>query len=146
MAKPRQLDLVKWNELVGVYHGESDRGAAILAGSFVEHALGLFLRSKTRDPKLADELFGALGPLSSFSQRTAIAYAFRFISKRRYRDLELIRRVRNHFAHHPLDATFAASEVGQLTAQLSTTSSAQSLCTRRPVYAGATHIYSGAPS
>jgi hypothetical protein len=120
MAKPTPLQLAQWNELVDVYHGESDRGAAILAGSFVEHALGQFLRSKARDPKVADELFGPMGPLSSFSQRIAVAYAFSFIPEGQYRDFELVRRIRNHFAHHPLGVTFESSEVAQLTSKLST--------------------------
>jgi PhnB protein len=120
MAKPTHLQLADWNELVGVYQDESDRGAAILAGSFVEHALGLFLRSKAHDPKIADQLFGPLGPLSSFSQRIAVAYAFSFIREAQYRDLELVRRTRNHFAHHPLDATFSSPEVVQLASKLST--------------------------
>lgn len=120
MAKPTHLELANWNQLVDLYHGESDRGAAILAGSFVEHALGLFLRSKTRDPEIADTLFGPVGPLSSFSQRIAVAYAFSFIPEARYRDLELVRRIRNHFAHHPLDATFSSPDVVRLASRLST--------------------------
>jgi hypothetical protein len=120
MAKPKHLQLTDWNNLVDVYHDESDRGAAILAGSFLENALGLFLRSKARDPKIADQLFGSVGPLSSFSQRIAVAYAFSFIPEQQYLDLELIRKARNHFAHHPMDATFASPEVVQLASKLST--------------------------
>jgi hypothetical protein len=119
MAKPTDLQLTDWNDLVDVYNDESDRGAAILAGSFLENALGLFLRSKARDSKVADQLFGAMGPLSSFSQRIAVAYAFSFIPEWQYRDLELLRKIRNHFAHHPMDATFISPEVMQLTAKLS---------------------------
>jgi hypothetical protein len=119
MPKPTRLQLTDWNDLVDVYNDESDRGAAILAGSFLENALGLFLRSKARDPKIADQLFGVMGPLSSFSQRIAVAYAFSFIPEWQYRDLELLRKIRNHFAHHPMDATFTSPEVMQLTAKLS---------------------------
>jgi hypothetical protein len=52
------------------------------------------------------------------SQRIAIAYAFGLISKPMYQDFELIRKIRNHFAHHPLDTTFATAEVQKLTAGL----------------------------
>jgi hypothetical protein len=119
MATPRHLEIAMWNEAVNAYNGESDRGAAILSGSFVEHALGLYLRSKIQDIKLADDLFSPLGPLSSFSQRIAIAYAFGFVSKLHHKDLELIRRIRNYFAHHPLDAIFSSPEITQLALQLS---------------------------
>jgi len=119
MAKPRDLDLGHWNEMVGSFHNESDRGAAILAGSFAENALGHYLRFRMRDEKVANELFAPLGPLASFSQRIAIGYAFGLIPKKLYDDFDLIRRIRNHFAHHPLDATFADGEVQQLAARLS---------------------------
>jgi hypothetical protein len=46
-----------------------------------------------------------MGPLSSLSQRIAVAYAFSFIPEQQYLDLELIRKARNYFAHHPMDAT-----------------------------------------
>jgi hypothetical protein len=118
-AKADTPPVTDWNELVDVYRDESDRGAAILAGSFSENALGLFLRSKARDPKIADQLFGAMGPLSSLSQRIAVAYAFSFIPEQQYLDLELIRKARNYFAHHPMDATLTSPEVVQLTAKLS---------------------------
>ena len=61
-----------------------------------------------------------MGPLSSFSQRIAIAYAFDFISQDHYQDFELIRRIRNYFAHHPMDATFDTPEVKSLAERLTT--------------------------
>ena len=118
--KPKNLDVGDWNNLVDVYYNESDRGAAVLAGSFVENALRLYLREKIRDQKIADDLFSPVGPLSSFSQCSRIAYAFGFVREEVFRDVELIRRIRNHFAHHPMDATFATPEVLQLAGQLST--------------------------
>lgn len=118
MAKLHQIGIGDWNQMVGSFHNESDRGAAILAGSFLENVLGHFLTSKVSEPSLADKLFGPVGPLSSFSQRIAVAYAFKLISKKQYQDLEAIRQARNHFAHHPLDASFAATEVQKYTAKL----------------------------
>jgi DNA-binding MltR family transcriptional regulator len=119
MAKLKELSLEEWNKMVETFHEESDRGAAILAGSFVEHAVGQYLKSRIRDKKVADELFNAMGPLSSFSQRIAIAYAFDLISLVQHKDIEIIRKVRNHFAHHPLDTTFSTNDIKQLCVELS---------------------------
>ena len=119
MATPKKLDLDDWNKIVEPYHSESDRGAAILAGSFAEHALGQYLNSRIRDKKIAELLFTPLGPLSSFSQRITIAYAFDLISEGQYNDFDLIRRIRNHFAHYPLDTTFSTNEIQQLACKLS---------------------------
>jgi len=119
MPSPRKLDIGLWNDMVQSFHGESDRGAAILASSFTEHSLGQYLKFRIGDKKVADALFAPLGPLASFSQRIAIAYAFEIISEAKYEDFENVRRVRNHFAHHPLDTTFATHEIQQLTGKLS---------------------------
>lgn len=119
MAKPHELVLWDWNDMVGAFHNESDRGAAVLVGGFVENYLGLYLQSFVVDAKVGDELFGALGPLSSFSQRIALARAYGYISKTQYEDLTLIRKIRNYFAHHPLEASFASPSVAQLAARLS---------------------------
>jgi hypothetical protein len=134
MAKPREVDFAHWNEMVGSFHNESDRGAAILAGSFAENALGHYLRFRMRDQEVADALFSPMGPLSSFSQRIAIAYAFGLIPKQRYRDFELIRKIRNHFAHHPMDTTFATAEVQKLAAGLSMMDTASEQKESRPGY------------
>jgi len=119
MAKPHKLHLFDWNKIIDSFHEESDRGAAVLVGGFVENYLGVYLQSLVVDPKVADDLFQAVGPLSSFSQRIAVARAFGFISKGDYDDLNLIRRIRNHFAHHPLEVSFSASPVAQLATRLS---------------------------
>jgi len=119
MAKLHDLDFSDWNVMVQAFHNESDRGAAVLAGGFVENYLAVYLRSSIVDAEVADELFQPLGPLSSFSQRSAVARAFGFVSKSQYDDLAVIRRIRNHFAHHPLDSTFNTPAVAQLAAKLS---------------------------
>lgn len=113
MAKSTELNMEKWNDMLVTYHTESDRGAAILAGSFIEHVLGQYLRYCISDKKIADDLFAPMGPLSNFSQRINIAYAFDFIPKYHFKDLDTIRRIRNHFAHHPLDSTFETNEIKQ---------------------------------
>ena len=118
MAKLQVLDIGDWNDTVDAYHSESDRGAAVLAGSFAEHVLGAYLLHVVADKSIGEKLFGATGALSSFSQRIAIAYAFKHISREDYRDYERLRQVRNYFAHHPLEATFASEEVQKHVSQL----------------------------
>ncbi|MBL8446500.1 MAG: hypothetical protein JNJ44_03700 [Zoogloeaceae bacterium] len=119
MAKPHELDFFEWNNVVDSFHGESDRGAAIIAAGFVDNYLGIYLRSLATDSIVADALFHSMGPLSSFNQRITIARAFDFVSKQDYEDLTLIRKIRNHFAHHPLDTTFGTQEVFMLSSKLS---------------------------
>jgi hypothetical protein len=42
--KPRQLKLEDYDLMVVLFHSESDRGAAVLAGYYVENVLGMYLR------------------------------------------------------------------------------------------------------
>ena len=120
MSKPLNLNHGDWNRIVDILHSESDRGCAVLAGGYVEHALGSLLRTLATQPDIADELFAPMGPLSSFSLRAAVAFAYGFITKNHFDDLTAIRRVRNHFAHHPLESTFETDKIAAAVATLST--------------------------
>lgn len=97
--------------LVGEFRGESDRAAAILAASFLDEALAAAIRSQFVDDPSVDELFTGYGPLSSFSARIEIAFALGLLDKKHKGDLRFIRKIRNHFAHHPARASFEMSPV-----------------------------------
>lgn len=120
MPSPHDLDLGHWNVMMDSFDLESDRGAAVLAGSFTENYLGIYLRELLVNKKVSKDLFGSMGPLASFSQRISIAYGFGFITEEQYANLNLVRKIRNHFAHHPLEASFESKEIAELVARLST--------------------------
>lgn len=109
--KPAEMNLADYQSMVALFENESDRGAAVLAGSYVENHLGLYLQSKMRDPSLADRIFSSEGPLSTFSQRIDLAQAFGFLSKKQCAELHLIKKIRNYFAHHPKEASFTEKPV-----------------------------------
>lgn len=109
--KPIEISFTDYKEMVSLFHDESDRGAAVLAGSYVENYLGLFLRSCMIDASLSDRIFDSNGPLASFSQRIDFAQAFGFLPKPLCNELHLLRKIRNHFAHHPKSASFNQSPV-----------------------------------
>jgi hypothetical protein len=109
--KPIDVDITDYHQMVEMFHGESDRGAAVLAGSYVENYLGKFLISKMVDTSLTEKIFGANGSLSTFAQRIDFAQAFGFIGKEQCKELHFIRKIRNHFAHHPKSASFTDDPV-----------------------------------
>jgi hypothetical protein len=94
---PNEPDYLS-NEFVAALKGESDRACAILGASLLEELLlRLFQKSLLEDaPK---ELFEGNGPLSTFSGRIKLAYFLGMISTDEYSELDLIRRIRNDFAH-----------------------------------------------
>jgi DNA-binding MltR family transcriptional regulator len=110
----QDLDISDYHHVVEMFHSESDRGAAVLAGSFAEHFLVTYLRSLMVNADSGDDLFHGFGPFANFSQRIETAYAFGFLTARTRKDLDYIRRIRNHFAHHPREADFEKSPVREL--------------------------------
>ena len=108
--KPIDLDIDNYQETVQAFHSETDRAAAVLAGSFVECFLAKYMRS-VMVAEAKNELFDNNGPFATYSQRVQASHAFGIISTSEKRDLELIGKIRNHFAHHPLNAAFNEAPV-----------------------------------
>lgn len=117
-----KVTLDDYHQVVESFHSESDRGAAVLAGSFAEAYLGKFLRSVLAPGANERELFSRSGALSNFASQIDCAHAFGFITIRTRDDLHRIRNIRNHFAHHPLIATFEEPKVLELLRKLSVAS------------------------
>lgn len=113
------LNITDYHDVVEMFHSESDRGAAVLAASFVENYLAAYLRFFMIEDADVEALFGGFGPLSGFSQRIEAAYAFGFLTASSRQDLKYVRKIRNHFAHHPMDASFEASPVRDFVEHLS---------------------------
>jgi DNA-binding MltR family transcriptional regulator len=68
---------------------------------------------------MAEKLLSTNGLLGAFGARANCAYAFGFINKVVHQDLGVIIEIRNHFAHHPLDATFDGDKIPGLVEKLS---------------------------
>lgn len=117
--KPDPVDLDDYQDLVVKYHNESDRSAAVLAGSFLEHFLASILKHVLRKEPEVDELFHGFGPFSSFSQRISVAYAFGLIEKKTQDNLKAIKDIRNYFAHTPRDVSFDDKALDKLFDRLS---------------------------
>ncbi len=92
---------------------DTDRSVAIVAASVAENALERVIRARMlvsrRD--LSDGLFGHRGPVSDFNGKIQIAEAFGFIAPPIAFDLQLIRKIRNAFAHAASNIGFSTPEV-----------------------------------
>jgi DNA-binding MltR family transcriptional regulator len=105
------VNLTTYNEFVGRFHSESDRAAAVLAGGYLDSFLENALRSVFISGGIVDELFEGHGPLRSLSSKIAMTNALGLATDALARDMNLIRKIRNHFAHHIWDATFDIAPV-----------------------------------
>jgi hypothetical protein len=82
--------------------GENDRSAALMSSAYVEHALLALIRTGLKPLNEEDEnyiFFGRNSTLGTFASRTDIAYALGLISETQKADLDIIRHIRNTFAH-----------------------------------------------
>ena len=88
---------------------ESDRGCALFATAYLDKALSdLLFVSVVSGPtkKIEKDLFDFNSPLGTFSSRIKMAYYLGKISMESRRDLDLLRSIRNTFAHHPTVVSF----------------------------------------
>lgn len=95
--------------------GASDRAAALLYCALVENALHRLISTKIRRRlNSADrrEMF------ETFSRTISVAYALELIGPIARSDLDLIRFIRNNFAHSPRPLNFDVPEVGDVCAAL----------------------------
>ena len=92
---------------------ESDRAYVILAGSMIDQALETLLKARlVPSTSQEDNLFsGAYAPLGSFSAKIDLSYRIGMKSGKLCRDLHLIRKARNEFAHNVTGCNFASSSI-----------------------------------
>lgn len=84
---------------------ESDRGVGLMAAAFLDSELKALLEFfLVEDEAIHKRYFGYGGPGGTFSGRIDSAYLLGLISKCDHRNLTIIRKVRNDFAHveHPI--------------------------------------------
>jgi DNA-binding MltR family transcriptional regulator len=97
---PKDIELIL-DEL----KNEPDRAAALIGASMLEHALQEAIRSVLRsfhaekDKDTLERLFGGHGIFSGLSAKILSAFALRIIGPVAQRDLDLINKIRNEFAH-----------------------------------------------
>jgi mannitol operon repressor len=82
------------------FNKETERGAALAAAAFVDDLLQKVLAAFLLDENSSSELLnGKDAPLASMSSRIRAAHAMGLISEEEKRECDLIRKIRNEFAH-----------------------------------------------
>jgi hypothetical protein len=109
-GEPTNADIRALN--VEIYSA-TDRAAAVLLGSLAERAVERLLRRKMRHQGV-ESLFDFHGPCGAFSDKIQIAYAFELIGPKTKHDLDLIRLLRNEFAHTRMPMRFTTPVVREV--------------------------------
>jgi hypothetical protein len=107
---PTEDELINYNELAA---NETDRGAAIMAGALVENALTLAVQARLASPdptSVASWFEGANAPFATFSAKIKLGRALAIYGEHMESRLNLIKDIRNAFAHasRPLDFSHQA--------------------------------------
>ncbi|MHA6203498.1 hypothetical protein ACXU4B_03625 [Dyella soli] len=92
---------------------ESPRALAVVAFSYIDEKLATLMRQHM-NPDISgglDSLFKSFGPLSTASGRIKIAASLRWLRPSTYRHLEVLRKIRNEFAHSPFLNSFDEAPV-----------------------------------
>ena len=99
--------------LIEQFSKESDRAAVILVASILDEILETLIKSRlTPVPTAQDSLFdNATSPLSSFSSKIDMAFRIGLISGKLARDIHIIRKIRNSFAHDVYGCSFENGSV-----------------------------------
>ncbi|WP_157980926.1 MltR family transcriptional regulator [Aliidiomarina shirensis] len=99
---------------------ETDRGCALFATSYLDKALSdLLYCALAHDKKIKNDLFEGNAPLASFSSRIKLAFYLGKISKIERRDLDLLRKIRNEFAHNADAIDFEVEKIKSQCGELS---------------------------
>lgn len=111
----------KWHSaFIKEFSKESDRAAVILTAALFDNALDNMLRSYlVASATGEDELFdGPNAPMGTLSAKITLSYRVGLISASFARDLHLVRKIRNDFAHDITECDFNSPRVTQRVQQL----------------------------
>lgn len=107
-------NITRWLNLLNAeLQHTSDRSCAIVAASIIDVLLVDLLKACLVAPSSAhDDFFeGASAPVGTFSARIELAFRLGLISGQMTRDLHIIRKIRNDFAHQVEGPSFSAGGI-----------------------------------
>src|SRR5258707_5527006 len=99
LSEQLEQKLARANRILENLLKETDRGCALVAGEFLNEKLLELLQARAIEEVTTDDrlsrFFAYEDPLGTFSARLKASYLFGFISKKVYRDIDYVRKIRN---------------------------------------------------
>jgi mannitol operon repressor len=110
MSENKISTLTDWNEFLDELQNESPRAAVIIASAFLDAQLRAILSNSLIDnPKVVNDLLES--DLRDFSTRIKMVYCMGLISESIFHDLNVIRKIRNKFAHEMHGYSFSEPQI-----------------------------------
>ena len=110
------IDQKQWSAFFEELKDESDRGTAILYAAWIDHLLGqkLRLHFSKGNAEQQDKLFEGNGAFHAFSSKVTAAFCLGWLDPDVRHDIDLIRKIRNLFAHQIHGLSMKTPEVRHL--------------------------------
>jgi len=108
------------NRFMRLVHGQDDHAMVLSVATFIEDTLGRLLLAYFRNCKATRELIeGFNAPLGSLGTRIKAVYAFGLANDAQFKDMEILRRIRNRFAHNWEGVSLQDNDIKAMIGQLS---------------------------
>lgn len=100
LSDSAKTSLREFQKLSLELHKESDRGMTLYATAYLDYQLEILLKKKlVGSKKELTDLFSFNGPLGTFSSKIKISYSIGLLDKDTVHDIDILRKIRNVFAH-----------------------------------------------
>lgn len=111
----REAELRDFSAFLNEFQAETDRGAAMVGAALLDQKLADTLRSFFVAGKSADQLLdGGSAPLGTFSARIKSAHALGLIDDFEMTECNLVRKIRNEFAHGIHGTSYADIKIANM--------------------------------
>ena len=104
----READLKDFAAFLEEFQAETDRGAALVGAALIDQKLKDTLAAFFAERRVGAELLdGGNAPLGTLSARIKAALCLGLINRDEFHECDLIRKIRNEFAHRTHGTTFS---------------------------------------
>ena len=115
MPNNKQVDLAVLfndrNKLIKILNKKPALECILVSVSFLDNCLISLLEQNLNQPKIKNDLLA--GPLQGFSNKTKLCFCLSLIDPTAFSDLQIIGKIRNHFAHSHLLLSFDDTKIIQ---------------------------------
>ncbi|MFW1945318.1 transcriptional regulator [Acinetobacter guillouiae] len=107
--------VIDFNKFLDSLNNESDRAVPLITAALIEEILHRTLQAFLCDVSASKKILdGFNAPLGTFSSKIDACYALGLIDEHEYNEINLIRKIRNEFAHTVYNADFNIQKVKDL--------------------------------
>ncbi len=115
----KENDLQYFGAFLAEFQKETDRGGALVGAALLDNRLERLVLSHLVAGKVAEGLvIGRNAPLGSFSSRINASFAMGLITTEERQDLNIVRSIRNEFAHREHGVSFEDGTIAGLCTSL----------------------------